>query len=146
MKELKIYYEDHRCMPKRMHPTDAGMDLRAAEAVIIKHSEVTLVGCGIQVEIPPGYVGYVHIRSSLAKKGITLVNSVGVIDSDYRGEIICMLTFDARTGCKGTYRINQYDRIAQLIISSIELPTPIYAATLTSTKRSEGGFGSTGNG
>jgi dUTP pyrophosphatase len=100
-----------------------------------------LVGTGIAVEIPEGYVGLVFIRSGLSKAGVGLTNSVGVIDSDYRGEIKLSMTYVAGNG--GHY-IRARDRVAQLVV----IPAPTFdlveVDALSNTERGSGGFGSTG--
>jgi len=147
MEKLKVICNDPNCMPERSHRTDAGLDLRAAKSVTLKWDTPEFVSTGIQVEIPEGFVGFVFARSGLAiKKGITLTNGVGVIDSGYRGEIICALTYRNPKRCSGTYVIKQYDRIAQLVITPIAIPTPMLVKMLSNSNRGEGGFGSTGNG
>lgn len=144
---FKIYAKDSYCLPERAFATDAGIDLRAAESVVLKHGETTIVGCGIHIELPPCHVGLIFPRSGLAvKKGVSLANSVGVIDADYRGEIKCGLIFKS-TGCGALHRINQYDRIAQLVV--VKIPVPDFEVVegldeLTATDRGEGGFGHTG--
>lgn len=146
MKELKIYCDDLQCMPKRSYDSDAGLDLRSAKSVTLKWDTPTLVGTGISVQIEKGFVGFVYARSGLAyKAGITLYNSVGIIDAGYRGEIMCMLTYHNPKRCSGTYIISQYYRIAQLVIVPIALPMPVLVENLTISERGIGGFGSTGS-
>lgn len=129
--------------PVRAHPTDAGMDLTAQfedEAITIDAMESALVGTGIKVAIPPGHVGLVVVRSSLGiKRRIGLANDVGIIDSDYRGEI--KLALHNRSPQAQT--INRGERVAQLIITPISLD-PWQEAPLDTTERGPGGFGSTG--
>lgn len=128
-------------LPTRAHPTDAGLDLHAAETVQIAPRVVTLVPTGIAVAIPEGHVGILIARSSLAvKKSMTLANGVGVIDSDYRGEIkVPIVSLD---GCHNL--IQAGTRIAQLLILPIALPTVEVVTELPDTDRGVGGFGSTG--
>ena len=129
-------------LPTRAHPTDAGLDLHAAETVQIAPRVVTLVPTGIAVAIPEGHVGILIARSSLAvKKSMTLANGVGVIDSDYRGEIkVPIVSLD---GCHNL--IQAGTRIAQLLILPIALPTVEVVTELPDTDRGVGGFGSTGS-
>jgi dUTP pyrophosphatase len=100
-----------------------------------------MLGTGIAVEVPEGYVGLLVVRSSVGKAGVSLANSVGVIDSDYRGEIKLCLIYTAGNG--GHY-ILQGDKVAQLVV----IPAPIFdlieVDALSSTGRGDGGFGSTG--
>jgi|SRR5210317_1642992 len=143
MQKLRLYCEDPLCEPTRAHPSDAGLDLRASETIHFGPNEIQKVNTGIHIEIAYGFVGLIFPRSGLAtKEGITLANTVGVIDSDYRGPIICALH------SKFTYTINKYDRIAQLLVVPIALPTVELVGSLeqlSNTKRGEGGFGHTGN-
>ena len=121
----------------------SGMDLRAFidEPVILKPMERRLIPTGLFVQIPEGYEGQVRARSGLAiKHGIGLVNSIGTIDSDYRGELkIPMINFGNES-----FTINNGDRIAQLVIASYERVVPIMVSDLDETDRGEGGFGHTG--
>mgnify|MGYP000859906401 FL=1 len=121
----------------------SGMDLRAFidEPVILKPMERRLIPTGLFVQIPEGYEGQVRSRSGLAiKYGIGLVNSIGTIDSDYRGELkIPVINFGNES-----FTINNGDRIAQLVIASYERVAPIIVSDLDETDRGEGGFGHTG--
>lgn len=121
----------------------SGMDLRAFidEPVILQPMERRLIPTGLFVQIPEGYEGQVRARSGLAiKHGIGLVNSIGTIDSDYRGELkIPVINFGNES-----FTINNGDRIAQLVIASYERVTPIVVSELDETDRGEGGFGHTG--
>lgn len=121
----------------------SGMDLRAFidEPVILKPMERRLIPTGLFVQIPEGYEGQVRARSGLAiKHGIGLVNSIGTIDSDYRGELkIPVINFGNES-----FTINNGDRIAQLVIASYERVVPIMVSDLDETDRGEGGFGHTG--
>ena len=121
----------------------SGMDLRAFidEPITLKPMERSLIPTGLFVQIPEGYEGQVRARSGLAiKHGIGLVNSIGTIDSDYRGELkIPMINFGNES-----FTINNGDRIAQLVIASYERVAPIMVSDLDETDRGEGGFGHTG--
>ncbi|MBF1360950.1 MAG: dUTP diphosphatase [Mogibacterium diversum] len=121
----------------------SGMDLRAFidEPVILQPMERRLIPTGLFVQIPEGYEGQVRARSGLAiKHGIGLVNSIGTIDSDYRGELkIPVINFGNES-----FTINNGDRVAQLVIASYERVTPIIVTELDETDRGEGGFGHTG--
>ena len=121
----------------------SGMDLRAFidEPVILQPMERRLIPTGLFVQIPEGYAGQVRARSGLAiKHGIGLVNSIGTIDSDYRGELkIPVINFGNES-----FTINNGDRIAQLVIASYERVVPIMVSDLDETDRGEGGFGHTG--
>lgn len=126
-------------LPTKAHPTDAGYDLYADSQSIDKNYNM-VYGTGIAVEIPKGYVGLVFPRSSIASTDIMLSNSVGVIDSGYRGEV--MTKFKRVTGEFNTYKVG--DRIAQLII--IPYPEVVFEEVeeLSSSDRGEGGYGSSG--
>jgi dUTP pyrophosphatase len=129
-------------LPSRAHEGDAGLDLYACEAAHIGPGERWSIGTGIAVEIPGGHAGLVLPRSGLAKKhGITLVNSPGLIDSGYRGEIRVLLL---NTDPAETFRVAAGDRIAQLVIVPIALPSLVEAPALAESIRGEGGFGSSG--
>lgn len=121
----------------------SGMDLRAFidEPVILHPMERRLIPTGLFVQLPEGYEGQVRARSGLAiKHGIGLVNSIGTIDSDYRGELkIPVINFGNES-----FTINNGDRIAQLVIASYERVVPIMVSDLDETDRGEGGFGHTG--
>jgi dUTP pyrophosphatase len=121
----------------------AGIDLTAFvdEEVTILPSEIVIVPTGICVEIPQNYVGLLFVRSSLGvKHGITLSNSVGVIDSDYRGEIKIGLCNTSSI----KYTVQQGDRIAQLVLVPYLKVNVSETDELSSTERNQGGFGSTG--
>ena len=128
-------------IPTRAHPTDAGLDLRAAEDVTIHGDDIFTIGTGVAVAIPEGHVGLLFGRSSLPNTyGIQLANGVGVIDPDYRGEIKVALRKIGNT----MKRINRGERIAQLVIVPCVIPTLDVVPTLPETVRGSGGFGSTG--
>lgn len=117
----------------------AGLDLYATEDVEIHAGKYPPVKTGLSVAIPPGFYGRVAPRSGLAaKRGIDAL--AGVIDSDYRGEIICVLINHGDT----TFLVEECSRIAQIIVESIATPDPEWAEQLNETKRDVGGFGSTG--
>ena len=121
----------------------AGADLYAlAEDIVIKPGETALIHTGIAVEIPEGYVGLIYARSGLAtKKGLAPANKVGVIDADYRGELMVALYNQS----KEERTVSTGERIAQLVIAPFLKAEFEEANELTDTVRGEGGFGSTGN-
>lgn len=143
---LKIRLTDKTLMPTRANPTDAGLDLRAAEGRLIPASTPILIDTGVSVQIPRNHVGLVFSRSGLAKHGITLSNSVGVIDSDYRGNIMVSVICNAEND--RDIFINKGDRIAQLVVVPIVLPEVQVVdeddEEWLNTARGTGGFGSTG--
>jgi dUTP pyrophosphatase len=134
--------KDGATLPTRAHEGDAGLDLHACEAAHIGPGERWGVGTGIAVEIPTGHAGLVLPRSGLAREhGIALVNSPGLIDAGYRGEISVLLL---NTDPAETFRVAPGDRIAQLVLVPVELPEPVEADSLTESARGDGGFGSSG--
>ena len=128
--------------PARAHADDAGYDLHANEEAILGAGERASVGTGVALEIPDGWAGLVLPRSGLAAEhGITLVNTPGLIDPGYRGEVrVLMLNTDRSTD----FEVNRGDRIAQLVLVRFESPQLERAAALRDTARGGGGFGSTG--
>ena len=119
------------------------MDLRAyvEKAEIISPGEYKLIATGIYIKIPPGYEAQVRPRSGLAlKKGITVLNSPGTIDSDYRGEVGVILINHSNDD----FNVESGDRIAQLVISKYENVVWNNVKDIDSSSRGEGGFGSTG--
>lgn len=130
-------------LPTRATEGSAGYDLCAAIAspLCIGGGSVVLVPTGIAMEIPVGYVGLVFIRSGISSKyGVSLANSVGVIDSDFRGEIMLPLTCVRADG----YTIKPLERLAQLVVVPFVTPNIVEVDSLTATARGKGGFGSTG--
>lgn len=129
-------------LPKYAHEGDAGMDLFASEDVTIAPGHRTLVGTGIAVAIPEGYAGFVQPRSGLAlRQGLSIVNTPGLIDSHYRGEIkIIAVNMDPHTPIE----IRRGDKIAQFVIQAVVRCETIEVDELDTTARGEGGFGSTG--
>lgn len=129
-------------VPVYAHPGDAGADLVATEAVRLEPGERALVGTGVRIALPDGYVAFVVPRSGLAAKhGITIVNAPGTIDAGYRGEIkVALLNTDPRDA----YEIAPGDRIAQIIVMPVPRVRFLPVETLPESTRGEGGFGSTG--
>lgn len=133
-------------VPTRAHPTDAGIDLYAAADATIEPGERCLVGTGIAIALNPGTVGLIHPRSGSAhKQGLSIVNSPGTIDQDYRGEIkVSLINLDPRT----PIQITKGDRIAQLVLQEVLL-SPVEEVesveALGTTVRGAGGYGSTGS-
>ena len=125
-------------LPERQHRTDAGADLFALESYEIYPGEQKLVDTGIAVKIPENFVGLIYNRSSQGKRGITIPHSVGVIDSDYRGNLKVLL----KNIGEDPYKISVGDRIAQLVIMPVLLPE--FKDIWNDTQRGTGGFGSTG--
>ena len=129
-------------IPTRAYAHDAGLDLYAAEALVLGPGERGSVGTGISVEIPPGQTGLVLPRSGLAHRhGIALVNAPGLIDSGYRGELRVLLL---NTDAQASFDISVGDRIAQLVLVRVETPEVVETDDLAASERGEGGFGSSG--
>ncbi len=128
--------------PSRTHEGDAGIDLHAADHVRLGPGERASVGTGLAVAIPGGHAGLVLPRSGLAAEhGIALVNSPGLIDSGYRGEVRVLLL---NTDPAEHFEVNPGDRIAQLVVVAFAAAEPIEAAELDATARGDAGFGSSG--
>lgn len=136
--ELECMVQPGARLPQRAHPTDAGADLCALDSHEIYPGEQKLVDTGIAIKIPEGYGGFIFNRSSQGKKGITIPHSVGVIDSDYRGNLKVLL----KNIGEDPYVIERGDRIAQLVIMPVLLPE--FKDIWNDTQRGTGGFGSTG--
>jgi dUTP diphosphatase len=129
-------------MPSYAHDGDAGLDLYSAIDLVLAPHERALVPTGIALAIPEGHAGFVQPRSGLASRsGLSLVNTPGLIDSHYRGEVkVIAVNLDPATPIK----IARGDRIAQLVIQQVACCEPVEVAELPATVRGEGGFGSTG--
>ncbi|PKQ21300.1 MAG: dUTP diphosphatase [Actinobacteria bacterium HGW-Actinobacteria-6] len=129
-------------LPAYAHDGDAGLDLYAAESCVLAPFQRALISTGIAVAIPGGHAGFVQPRSGLAiKQGLSLVNTPGLIDSHYRGEIkVIAINLDPSTPIS----ISRGDKIAQLVIQRVERVELALVAELDQTVRGEGGFGSTG--
>jgi dUTP pyrophosphatase len=125
--------------PKFGKPGDAGADLVATSIDLSRDGQM-VYGTGLAVEIPEGMVGLVFPRSSVRNYDLVMSNSVGVIDSGYRGEI--MVTFNLKNPWADIYKVG--DRIAQLVIMPVPLVQYTEVAELSETQRGEGGHGSTG--
>jgi dUTP pyrophosphatase len=129
-------------LPAYAHPGDAGADLVAAEDVEIGPGERAMIGTGVAIALPDGYVGLVHPRSGLAAKlGVTVLNAPGTVDAGYRGEIKVILVNHDRTG---TVKIARGDRIAQLVVQRVERAHFHDVDQLPDSTRGSGGYGSTG--
>ncbi len=131
--------KENAVIPSYAKPGDAGLDLTATSVTHHPYQQTLEYRTGLAVEIPEGYVGLIFPRSSINKKALTLCNSVGVIDSGYRGEI---LFFFKETAGEGTYNVG--DRIGQLVILPYPTITPVEATELSETTRGTSGYGSSG--
>ena len=141
--KIKIVNNSQHDSPEYATSQSAGLDLRAnlAEEIVLKPLARTLVKTGLFIELPEGYEAQVRPRSGLAyKKGITVLNSPGTIDADYRGEIgVILVNLSSEE-----FIIKDGERIAQMVISKHEQANWIEVETLEETERGVGGFGSTG--
>ena len=143
---IKIYNKSNNPHPTYATGNSAGFDLSASlsEPITINPMERKLVPTGLYIELEPGYEAQVRPRSGLAlKKGITVLNTPGTVDSDYRGEVGVILINLSNE----PFVVNNGDRIAQMVIAKYEYPTFVYAQNLdelTDTVRGAGGFGHTG--
>lgn len=129
-------------VPAYAHEGDAGLDLCATKEITLKPFERALIPTGVQIAIPQGYAGFVLPRSGLAiKHGISLVNSPGLIDSNFRGEIqVIAINLDPEC----SFTVRQNDRVAQLVIMRVEDVCFEECDELDETKRGANGFGSSG--
>jgi dUTP pyrophosphatase len=127
--------------PAYAKPGDAGLDLRASEAVTLEPGDRRLVPTGLAVAIPEGHAGFVLPRSGLAMhKAVTVLNAPGLIDSGYRGELKVLLINHGT----GSVSIERGERIAQLVIQPVAHVRLVEVERLPDSARGEGGFGSTG--
>lgn len=142
MKDLPVLIVTNAELPSYAHPGDAGADLRSSEALVIPPGERRTVCTGVAIALPDGFVGLVHPRSGLAAKhGVTVLNAPGTVDAAYRGEIKVTLL---NTDLQNSFDIAIGDRIAQLVIQSVERARFVQVERLPDSHRGEGGFGSTG--
>lgn len=141
--KIEIINESHHPLPKYATPLSAGMDLRAnLETPVILHPfERKLIPTGLRMALPEGYEAQVRPRSGLAfKKGVTVLNTPGTIDADYRGEV-CVILINLSTE---DFVVEDGERIAQMVIARHEQPELIEVEELSETERGEGGFGHSG--
>ena len=133
---------ENAVIPAYAYSGDAGMDLRAAAYVTLAPFERALIPTGLAIAIPDGYAGFVQPRSGLAiKQGVTVLNTPGLIDSQYRGELkVALINLDSSK----VFEVNPGDRIAQLVIQKVENVEWRVVDSLDETDRGQGGFGSSG--
>jgi len=125
----------------RAYPSSAGLDLRTTEEINISPGRIQKVDTGIKLAIPTGFAGFIFPRSGIASKtGIVLANTVGIIDPEYRGPIICALK---NTSQMPRY-LSRYSKVAQLVIMPIEYTNLVEVEELPESLRGSNGFGSTG--
>ena len=141
--KVRIINKSHHPLPGYATPLSAGMDIRAnlSESVVLKPLERKLIPTGLYISLPEGYEAQMRPRSGLAlKHGITLLNTPGTIDADYRGELKVNLINHG----KAPFVVHDGDRIAQFLLMGTPKVEMFLCDTLDDTARGEGGFGSTG--
>ena len=143
MSQLHCQKLDPRAvLPSRAHPGDAGLDLCSLDPVEIGPGERARVPTGIAVELPAGHAGLIVPRSGLAaKQGISIVNTPGLIDEGYRGELQVLLL---NTDLSRAVTLEAGERIAQLVVIPVALLTPLEVESFSESSRGEQGFGSSG--
>ena len=142
--KVKIINKSNNPLPEYSTPQSAGMDLRAfiIEPIILKALDRALISTGLYIEMPEGYEAQVRPRSGLAiKHGITVLNSPGTVDADYRGEV-CVELINLSNK---PFTVEPGERIAQLVFNKCEQAELVEVEELSETERGEGGFGHTGN-
>ncbi len=141
--QVEIINKSHHPLPQYATPQSAGMDLRAnlTEPIVLQPMERTLIPTGLYMALPPGYEAQVRPRSGLAiKHGVTVLNTPGTIDADYRGEIcVILVNLSAQP-----FTVNDGERIAQMVIARHEQPLLVEVTELDQTERGAGGFGHSG--
>ncbi|SEA72700.1 dUTP pyrophosphatase [Prevotella sp. tc2-28] len=143
MVKIQVVNRGHQQLPAYATAQSAGMDLRAnlAEPIVLHPLERRLIPTGLHIALPEGYEAQVRPRSGLAlKHGLTVLNSPGTIDADYRGEIGVVLV----NLSQDDFVVNDGERIAQLVIARYEQAALVTVETLDETERGEGGYGHTG--
>jgi dUTP pyrophosphatase len=129
-------------LPSRAYAGDAGLDLSAAEAVVLGPGERAVIGTGLAVAVPEGHAAFVQPRSGLAARhGITIVNAPGLVDSGYRGEVKVVLL---NTGDE-PFAVDPGMRIAQLVVLPVAAAEPVEVEELPETERGDRGHGSSGS-
>jgi dUTP pyrophosphatase len=130
-------------IPTRAYADDAGLDLAACERVELRPGQRALVGTGLAVAIPEGYAGFVQPRSGLAARhGISIVNTPGLVDAGYRGELkVALLNTDDRE----SFVVEPGMRIAQLVVLPVPAVEPVEVSELPESTRGADGFGSSGS-
>jgi dUTP pyrophosphatase len=141
--DIKIINKSNHKLPAYETPGSAGMDLRSCleDTYTLKPGERKLIPTGLSIELPQGYEAQIRPRSGLAfKHGISIVNSPGTIDSDYRGEIKVLLINLGQED----FTIKNGERIAQMVIAKHEIVRWVNSSNLSDTQRGKGGYGHTG--
>ena len=132
---------NHAQLPSYATDGSAACDIFAAEDAIVEHGNFKLIKTGLSIELPAGYEAQIRPRSGLAlKHGVTILNTPGTLDEDYRGEL-CILLMNHG---KSDFRVSRGDRIAQMLISKVHRIEWEISESLSETKRGSGGFGHSG--
>ncbi len=140
-KAVEVLVTGPGTLPVYARPGDAGADLCASESAVVPPRGRLIIGTGVSIALPDGYVGLVHPRSGLAAKhGVTLLNTPGTIDAGYRGEIKVILYNSADE----PFEVQSGDRIAQLLVQEVCRAEFYPVQVLPGSDRGDGGFGSTG--
>jgi len=141
--KVKIVNNSGHSLPEYSTPNSAGMDLRAKleKPVILKPMERSLIPTGLYIELPEGFEAQIRPRSGLAlKKGISVVNTPGTIDADYRGEVgIILINLSGED-----FVVNNGERICQMVVNKVEMISWSQVDSLEESERGAGGFGHTG--
>lgn len=137
---MKVKLKDKDCLPTRSHKSDAGLDLKTDRELVVRRNAYETIHTGVWAEIPENHFGLVVPRSGLGSRGFLLRNTVGILDSNYRGEIMLMATN------KGLDAIilKQYERVAQLVILPYTRVDLEVVDELEDTDRGSSGFGDSG--
>ena len=141
--KIKVINKGRQPLPEYATPQSAGLDLRANidESIVLHPMERQLIGTGLYIALPPGYEAQVRPRSGLAlKHGITVLNTPGTIDADYRGEVKVLLVNLSNV----PFVVNEGERIAQLVVAKHEHAEFVVVEELDDTERGAGGYGHTG--
>ena len=143
MLKIRIVNRSKHALPEYATSLCAGLDLRAnlSESIVLNSLERAIISTGLFIELPEGFEAQVRPRSGLAaKNGISVLNSPGTIDADYRGEVKVILV----NLSNNPFTVNDGERVAQLVVSKHERVDWILADELSTSERGDGGFGSTG--
>lgn len=143
MIKIKVINEGHQPLPAYATPQSAGLDLRANidSSIVLQPLERRLVPTGLRIALPEGFEAHIRPRSGLAlKHGITVLNSPGTIDADYRGEVMVLLINFSNE----PFTVNDGERIAQMVVARHEQVEMEVVKTLDETERGTGGYGHTG--
>ena len=142
--KVDVAVDPGAAVPEYKTSGSSGMDLVANERVELSAFAPTLVDCGISIAVPAGFEAQVRPRSGLSLNGVTVFNTPGTIDSDYRGKVKIILIYIPKDGNSDVYLINKGDRVAQLVFAPVIRCVFDLKLTLDGTERGEGGFGHTG--